>query len=438
MFDLAIKNAKVYLNSEFSQANVYIKDGRFQIIGEQDLEAKEVFDAEGKKVIPGIIDPHVHFELNVGKYTSADDFESGSKAGLYGGVTTFIDFLDPVYKGSEVAQAFEQRKALASKSWSNYSFHACAANPKGETAQIVEAALEAQLPSVKIFTAYSDSNRRTYDPEIKEFMKHSAESGFTLLIHAEDEDHITLSPDFTPADLSKSRPVESELSMMRKLFSYAKKMGGRTYIVHTTCGESLELLKTMPEIANKHIYLESCPQYFYLDDSAFMGEDGFRYVLAPPLRLKSQQERLKTEMPVLWSIGTDHCPFMLAEKKQPQLYPSPFGIGGIEHSFPLMYSLFGDAIIDKMTKNPAELFHLAPRKGVIAEDADADFFIFNDSAPEIIGKGHTRCDYNLYEGQEVVGSVETTVIAGKIRMNLGKLIPGKGEFLAREVDREAN
>jgi len=227
--------------------------------------------------------------------------------------------------------------------------------------------------------------------------------------------------------------VESELSMMRKLFAYAREYGGRTYIVHTTCGESLEMLKAMPDIVNRKVFLESCPQYFYLNDSAFAGEDGFSYILAPPLRTVDQQKKLIDAVDVLHSIGTDHCPFMWDEKNKKLLSETPFGIGGIEYSFPLMFSLFGEKIIDKMTVNPAKTFHLYPRKGIIAEGADADFFLYDDRKKHPIEENHSACDYSLYQGRTVRGKVTATVIGGDIRMRNGKFYPGKGEFLEREV-----
>jgi dihydropyrimidinase len=433
MFDLAVKNALVYENSQFREANLYVKDGRIALIGSQDYEAERILEGKGKKLIPGIIDPHVHLALNVGRYTSADDFYTGSRAGLYGGVTSYIDFLDPLSRGQDVPEAFLNRKRLAEKSLSDYSFHVTAANPVGETESIVQAALDLNVPSVKIFTAYSDSGRRTFEREITEFMKLSEKRGFTLLIHSEDEEYIEQNGDMTPASLPFSRPVVSETSMVKKIFTLARKWGGRTYIVHTTCGESLEELRAMPDILFKKVFLESCPQYFYLNDSVFSQPDGCRYVLAPPLRPKAQQEKLISLVDTLYTIGTDHCPFMKGEKNKKRLVDTPFGIGGIEFSFPLMYSLFGDKIIDKMTKNPAQIFQLYPRKGELAEGADGDFFLFDDRNSMTIGTGHSQCDDNLYEGLKVVGRVETTVVRGEIRMDKGVIKPGKGEFLPRGV-----
>ena len=92
MYDLGIINGLVYLGQKFKKKNIYIKDGKMAAISPTLLDATETFDCKGDLVIPGIIDPHTHFDLDLGKISSLDDFYSGSVAAAYGGVTTFIDF----------------------------------------------------------------------------------------------------------------------------------------------------------------------------------------------------------------------------------------------------------------------------------------------------------------------------------------------------------
>ena len=94
MYDLAIVNGKVYSNGVFEDVHIYITDEKITTISSALLDAKTTYDAKGHLVLPGIIDPHTHFELDLGFIKSKDDFESGSKAAAYGGVTTIIDFLE--------------------------------------------------------------------------------------------------------------------------------------------------------------------------------------------------------------------------------------------------------------------------------------------------------------------------------------------------------
>jgi dihydropyrimidinase len=434
MYDLAVKNGFIFRNSRLEEGNLYIKDGIIEEISPRDYEAVETLDGEGLHVFPGIIDPHVHFALSVGNSCSSDDFSSGSAAGLYGGVTSYIDFLDPVSQGSAVESAFMKRKELAAGSYSDYSFHVTAANPVGETARITEEALRLNLPSIKVFTAYSESGRRTYEKELRELLALSEKKGTVLLVHGEDENHILTDSRFGPDNLSFSRPRKSERSMVEKLCTLSIEKGGRLYMVHTTCGSSVALAREIQgDRFNRNFFMESCPQYFFLTEEDLKSEEGFKYVLAPPLRSRRETMNLREEVDNLYSLGTDHCPFMLREKQHSLLKLIPFGIGGIEYSFPLMYGLLGEKIVDKMTKNPAKLFGLYPRKGVLEPGSEGDLFLFRKRKQQISGTGHSRCDYNVYENFPVGGSVETTVLHGRVAMNRGKLTAPKGHFIPRGV-----
>ncbi len=434
MYNLAVKNGNIYYNSKFHKLNIYVNTGIIEKVTQEDLDAEEIIDASGKKVIPGIIDPHVHFALNIGKYTSADDFYSGSIAAIYGGVTTIIDFLDPVSKGSDVENAYKKRLKLAKKSLIDFSFHTTAANPVNETEYITEEAIRLKIPSIKIFTAYSESNRRTYEKEIIDLLKFSNNNGTVILVHAEDEDYIKKHDNLGYKDLAASHPVISETSMIKKLAELNKTNGGRIYNVHTTCGDSIKYMKQEhPDLLNNSFFIESCPHYFVLNDSNFRKANGNKYILAPPLRCECQLKLLRNNIDNIFSIGTDHCPFMSAEKNEDLLKDIPFGIGGIEFSFSLMYNLFGQKIINKMTLNPAKLFGLFPKKGILAEGSDADFFIFNENKESEIIENHSRCDYNLYKGMKVNGFVETSVAGGVVVMKNNRIYLRKGQFIPREV-----
>ncbi|MDC7223731.1 MAG: amidohydrolase family protein, partial [Spirochaetales bacterium] len=210
--------------------------------------------------------------------------------------------------------------------------------------------------------------------------------------------------------------------------------GGRLYLVHTTCGSSVTYARErLGDRFKRNLFMESCPHYFFLNEEHLKGEEGYLYVLAPPLRSQRETERMREAVDSLYSIGTDHCPFMVKEKKSSLLSRIPFGIGGIEYSFPLMYGLFGDKIVEKMTEAPARLFGLYPRKGVLEPGSEGDFFLFSPESGFVKGTGHSRCDYNVYENFPLGGRVEKTVLRGSLVMDGEKLAPPSGRFLSREV-----
>ena len=196
MHDIALENV-MYLNDigDLDYGDIYIKDGLISFIRTKDnwdevQEATTCYNLDQKLVIPGIIDPHVHFSLDLGNITSIDDFKSGSIAAAFGGVTTFIDFLEPVDNAMDLQRAYNKRLAEAKDSVIDYKFHATLKNPKGNIPQIVDKILELGITSVKVFTTYSDTNRRTYDNEIIELLKFSKVHHFTVLVHAENDEMI--------------------------------------------------------------------------------------------------------------------------------------------------------------------------------------------------------------------------------------------------------
>lgn len=431
MYDLGIEYGDVYIDGQFLTAHLYVKDGKIAAVTKDLQDSKKQVGASGKWVLPGFIDPHVHFALDVGKYQSADDFYSGSVSGAFGGITTYIDFLDPIQKASEVEAALSKRLNQAKNSVTDYLFHLTVANPEGQVDQIVRELKRLKLRSVKLFTTYSDSDRRTYDEEIYQLLELSKSYGFTVLAHIENDDMIKLSSDFEIKDLPISRPALSETSEALKLASYAKKTKGRLYMVHCSLGQTVEaLLDDYKDILGKHMFIESCPQYFVLTEDVFRRTDGYKYILAPPLRDELSTEKLIQLKAYVNTIGTDHCPFMTHEKHHNKLIGTPMGIGGIEHSFSLMYTRIGLDTIDKMTKNPAKIYGLYPEKGSLNIGTDADIVLYDPHKVRQIGKDHSNCDFNVYDGMTVKGQVESTILAGKFVVENGVLQEDiKGNYL---------
>lgn len=431
MFDLGIINGNIYLDGNFLNANIYVKSGKIVDISTSYLKSKQEFDAAGKYVLPGFIDPHVHFELNLGKYTSVDDFESGSISAIFGGVTTIIDFLDPISKIDELEPSFKKRLSKAKKSYVDYSFHTTLGNFSGNLNDLFKKINEIGTKSIKIFTAYSSSNRRTNDKIMFELFKLSKINKIPILIHAENEDMIV---ENVPVKMhSKARPEISEISEIIKIAEFLYQTKGTAYIVHTTCGTSIEEVKErFNDILNNNLFFESCPHYFYFDDSVYETKNGYLYVMTPPLRSRLEQEKLKNNIDNIFSIGTDHCSFNKKDKRKRKTGNLPMGIGGIEHSFVSTYSLFKEKIIEKFTINPAKIFGLYPKKGTLLPGADADIVIFDPNFEGTINNSHTKADYDLYMNMKIKGKIEKVFKDGLLIVENDKLVrKNKGKFIRR-------
>lgn len=429
MYDKAIVGGKVYIDHKWIDKNIYIQGEKIALISDALLPAAEIIEAGGLEVLPGIIDPHVHFELDLGFIKSVDDFYTGSVAALYGGITSYVDFLEPTDSASELERSYKERLALAQKSVVDYHFHACIKNPKGDLEAYVIKMKELGMNTLKLFTTYSDSDRRTYDNQIIELLKLSKKYHFLIMAHIENDDLINLDPNFTYKDLTVSRPSISELSEALKLAEYTRDTKGYLYMVHLSSGHTLKaLVENYSDILNKHFFVESCPQYFTFTEDELKRKDGYLYTFAPPLRTKEEKDLLFKYQDAVYTIGTDHCAFMKKDKIKDTLKEMPLGIGGIEHALGMMRYHLGDQAIEKMTGRVAFTQGLHS-KGQIKVGLDADIVIFKNDNQSKVHENHGTCDYSVYENLPTQGQVISTLVRGQFVLKNRELIKHEGKLI---------
>jgi len=437
-YDLSLVNGKIYQNGDFVELDIYVKDHVIKEIVPQgkELPCEEIVSCTNKLIMPGFIDPHVHINLDLGEFRSADDYESASIAAAFGGITTFIDFLEPITKVQEFDAMLQKKKDESKKSYIDYAFHTTAGNFKDDVDKLISVSSENGISSVKLFTTYSESNRKISDTKLKEFLTNSNKTDTLILVHAEN-DEIILNADTEDIveDYENSRPAIAEITEVKKLAEVVDEVKGKLYIVHVTCGSSIEFLKEKyGELLGKNIFIESCPQYFHLTKDVYKREDGRLFLFAPPLRSSEEQEKLKKNITIINTIGTDHCPFTKAEKmKYKKASKIPKGIGGLEFSFSLMYHLFGNNIIDKFTINPAKIHNLFPKKGIIQVGSDADFAIFDPVKTQVLERGQSKSDFNPYENWLTNGLIESTILRGEFIVKDRKFVgTSTGRFIKRK------
>lgn len=428
MYDLGIINGSVYLNGSFIDTNIYVKKGKIAALSTDKYDCKKYDDAMGRKVLPGFIDPHVHFNLTVGPNTSIDDFESGSINGLFGGVTTYIDFLDPVKTKAELKDAFDDRSKLAENSASDYAFHSCLANPSDSPIDMIEEGLKFGISSIKLFTTYSNTDRRTFDDYIVELLKLSKMYNVRIVIHSENDDLVDYSKNILIKNHEKSRDTLCETTEVLKLAQMARACDGNLYIVHVSAGTTADIVSReySKELKNGTIIMESCPHYFIMNSDYYKNKDGYLYTMTPPLRPEDDRALLCDCIDEISTIGTDHCPFSAKMKEHKYTSETPMGIGGIRYSFLNMYTEFGEKVINKFTLNPAKAYNMFPKKGTLIVGADADIVIFNESA-----RGVIEDKDSLYNGRKTKGAIERVYLGGDMAVSEGKYLGSKGKYIKR-------
>jgi dihydropyrimidinase len=457
---LLIKNGEIVTAGERYVADVLCDDGKIVAIGEgleKGSARNEVIDASGQLVLPGFIDPHVHMEFPFMGTVSADDFETGTASALAGGTTCIIDFCIPD-RGQSLLEGLKVWRERSKKAVADYTYHMAITGWGDRTAEEMAAVvLEYGITSFKVFMAYKGAIM-VDDGELYQVMKQAAKLGAIVNVHAENGDAVwhlqrelvakgDLGPEFHPI----SRPSSVEGEATGRALMMARLHGATAYIVHMTCREAVDAL-VRAKLDGQKCYGETCPQYLLLDDSVFTKPDfeGAAYVMSPPIRPahlghhESLWRGLTTGL--LDSVGTDHCPFSMEQKRagKGNFTLIPNGAAGVEDRLQLMYTYgvcTGRFDLERMvalgSTNPARIFGLYPRKGTIAVGSDADLVVYDPTSTgtRSARTHHSRSDRNIFEGFKVKGKPTHVVVHGRVQYRDGKLDVerGAGRFLKREL-----
>jgi dihydropyrimidinase len=451
---ILVKNGTIVTSKKISSRDILISEGRVNRIG-VDIEtsaADKVIDATGHFVFPGGIDPHVHMHLPGPAGFSADDFYTGSRAALFGGTTTLLDFVTP-QRGQSLTEALQNRMEEAKVAMTDYSFHVSPVEWRNTTAQEIRECSEAGVSSFKVYMAYKDTIGLS-DNDLFNVMKAVGKAGRMVTVHCEDGDGIEklrnqyFREHHTGAEFHPlSRPPEMEAATVEKAIRIANKAGCPLYIVHVSSGQSLKYIQLAQEAGQK-VYSETCPQYLLLDDSRYRGDfaSAAPFVMSPPLRKKEDNAALWDAISagIIHTIGTDHCPFNMSQKKtgSGDFRKIPNGAGGVEHRLALLYT-YGmlakrvsiHRMVDLFSTAPAKIFGLYPSKGEILEGSEADLVIW-DPEPErtiSVKSHHQHCDNNIYEGIKTKGKANWVIAGGRVVIENGKLTDPdfRGKFIKR-------
>src|ERR1700740_3373281 len=457
-FDTIVHSGTVVTATDTYIADVAISGGKIVAIG-KDLPRennRKLIDAAGKYLMPGGIDVHTHLDMPFGGTTSADDFETGTRAALFGGTTTLIDFAIQ-YKGQSLRTAFDTwMQKAASKATSDYSFHCIITDlPDAQLAEM-PALVRDGVSSFKLFMAYPGVFMLD-DASIFKAFRATAKNGGLVCMHAENGNAIDVIVQQALAEGKRApkyhaltRPTTAEAQATGRAIALAEMAGAPVYIVHLSCNDALERVREARD-RGLPVYAETCPQYLYLslENMDAPGFEGAKYVFTPPLREKWHQEKLWNGLKRdhLQVVSTDHCPFCFKEQKElgkDDFTKIPNGGPGVEHRMSLIFSggvakgrFSANRFVELVSTTPAKLFGLYPRKGTIAIGSDADLVIFDPDRKHTISAKthHMRVAYSMFEGIQVTGMPTTVLSRGQVLIDGGKFLgrAGQGKFLRRST-----
>jgi dihydropyrimidinase len=466
---LVIRNGTVVTASDQYVADVYCDAGVIKAIGKSlDVPAgTQVVDGSGQYVFPGGIDAHTHMELPFMGTTSADDFYTGTAAGVAGGTTTIIDFIIP-NRNQSLLEARDFWMNNAKKAVADYGFHMAVTWFNEQVKKEMEHVFRYDgIQSFKIFMAYRGAIG-VDDVELIGVLDTAYELGALVTSHCEHGDAVVAlqnrlierglkEPKWHP----KSRPSYLEGEATNRVLQLARAASDArnghqaaaaetqpVYIVHLTCQEAMDAVYRARQ-AGQRVLVETCPQYLLLDDSVYDKPDfeGAAYVMSPPIRPKGHQEYLWNALATgaIQHVATDHCPFRQADQKvmgKDDFRKIPNGAAGIENRMALLYT-YGVAkqritlqqFVDVTSTQAAKIFGLYPRKGAIQVGSDADLVLYDPKGTGRISAKthHMKVDRNIFEGFELTGKVATTIVSGRVQWQDGDLRVerGAGRYLKR-------
>jgi dihydropyrimidinase len=451
---LLIKNGRIVTATDDYQGDVFIEGETISAVGKDlPLPADTTIDATGLLVLPGGIDPHVHLDMPFMGTFSSDTHETGTRAALFGGTTTVIDFVLQ-RQGHSLKEALTEWQGRANgTAVGDYSFHMAVTDFNDSTRkEIQEMVSQEGITSFKTFMAYKGA-LMIDDRQMTALMEEVRRQGGLVTVHATNGDMIDYliarhraEGRLSPLYHYLSQPEVTEAEASGRFTDMANYTGCPGYIVHLTCEGALNAVRDATR-RNQKVFAETCIQYLLLDASLYEKDfEGAKWVMSPPLRQKKDQETLWAgiNQGLVNVVATDHCPFMWHQKLmgEKDFSKIPNGHPAIENRMELLYSegvhkgrISLNKYVEVACTNPAKIFGMFPRKGTIAPGSDADILLFDPAARHTLSAAthHMNVDYSAYEGWELTGKVRTVLLRGKIAIDKNECFvkKGYGQFIRR-------
>jgi len=447
--DLIVKNGTIVSSAASYRGHVLIKDGKvLEVKVRDDLpQAKRVIDATGLHVLPGLIDPHVHFR--VPGLAHKEDFDTGSQAAAAGGITTIIDMPNVVPPTSNV-EGFHAKVACAKGiSYVDYGIYAVII--EGNSREILPLA-EAGVVGYKIFLGETVGNiPAPQDGEIIDAWRIVAQTGRRCGVHAEDNGIILYlrkklqdQGRRDPLAHLESRPSIAEAEAISRAILFAGEAKSKLMIYHMSAAESVELVRRGKD-RGVDVMGETGPHYLIME-----GEDMVRMNLGtllkmnPPVRSREHAEALWRGLldGTIEVIGTDHSPHTREEKMfdnpMGDIWKALSGGPGVETNVPLMLTQVNagrlnlNQYVKVQAEGPARAWSLWPRKGNLGRGADGDITVVDMRKEGTIDQDrlHSKSKLTPFHGFRVTGLPVYTIVRGHVAMENGEVV-GKpqGELL---------
>lgn len=452
MTDLIVKNAQIVTSEKIIKGSLMINKGTITEIveGDSSAQADSVVDLENKVVMAGLVDGHVHF--NEPGRTGWEGYETGSRAAAAGGVTTVLEMplnaTPPTINKAllqEKRAIFQDKIVVDCGNWGGLV---------NDNLDDLKAMHDDGVVAFKAFSSNSGVDfERIDDDLLYAGLQFTKEFDAVIGLHAENEYVTTLlSKQLKAAGRTdraawhESRPPETELEAIIRSCYWTKVTGGNLHIVHISIGDGIRYIDDVRQ-HGIHITSETCPHYLFFDHEDFI-EIGPAAKCAPPIRSRQNVDDLwdcvlNGQVDV---INSDHSPCEWKDKERgmDNIWNAWGGITGIQTMLPALLSegvnkrgLALTELTKMVSMNPARLYGVYPRKGVIAPGADADLVVIDLDHEWTLSADQlfSRNQHSAYIGKTFKGKVFKTYVRGELVYEDAKIIanPGYGQVILRET-----
>jgi len=426
MKKVLIKNAKIVNEGKIVDGDVFIEDGIISEISES-ISAKSpdvsIFDAEGTYLLPGLIDDQVHFREP--GLTHKESIETGSKAAVAGGITSFIEMPNTLPQTTNMEELEKKFEIASETSYANYSFMFGGTNDNLEEIEKID---PKSVAALKLFLGSSTGNMLVDDEKVLEqiFKK----SPVLIAAHCEDEgtikknleDCIERYGDDIPIELHpKIRSEEACYKSSSRAVALAKKTGARLHVFHVSTAKELSLFNNKKPLKDKKITAEVCIHHLWFNDSDY-AKKGTLIKWNPAVKTKKDQDALLAGLldNHLDVLATDHAPHTKEEKKN--VYTkAPSGGPLVQHALPALLQMHHqgkislEKIVEKACHNPAILFQVEKR-GFIKEGYKADLVMVDLNSPWAVQPDNifSKCQWSPFEGTTFKSRVTHTFVNGRL------------------------
>ncbi len=429
MSKVLIKNAKIVNENTIFESDILIEG---EVISRIDIDITdadaEIINANGKYVLPGVIDDQVHFREP--GLTHKGNIESESRAAVAGGITTFMEQPNTTPQTTTIEKLEEKFAMAKESSYANYSFLFGGTNDNLEELKKLD---KNACSGVKLFLGSSTGNMLVDNEEVIEKIFRNTE--MVISTHCEDEGTIKANlakykEEFGDDIPIKYHPIirstEACYLSSSKAINLAKKTGARLHVFHLSTGKETHLFRNDIPLEQKKITAEVCIHHLWFSDTDYETK-GTLIKWNPAVKTAEDRDQLWKALldDRIDVIATDHAPHQLEEKSN--VYTSaPSGGPLVQHALPAMLEKYHEGyislekIVEKMCHNPAKLFQIKQR-GFVKEGYYADLVIADLNSTWQVSKSNIvyKCGWSPFEGSSFKSSISHTFVNGHLAYENG-------------------